>query len=109
VKKLRDVIAISADGGNRKFIDALGECKDAIGEWHDWEELIGIAKNHLEREPTCSLLSDLKATSKRKLDAALSATAKLRNSYVKPEASRRGKGRTKMSPAALKAVSRLVP
>lgn len=108
VKKLRDVIAISADGGDRKFIDALGECKDAIGEWHDWEELIGIAQNHLDHAPNCSVLSDLKATSKRKLDAALSVTAKLRNSYVKPEASRRRKGRIKMSPVALNVVSRLV-
>jgi CHAD domain-containing protein len=108
VKKLRDVIAISADGGDRKFIDALGKCKDAIGEWHDWEELIGIAKSHLDHAANCSVLSDLKATSKRKLDAALSITAKLRNSYVKPEASRRRKGRTKMSPVALNVVSRLV-
>jgi len=44
VKKFRDVIAMSAGGGDPKFADALAKCKDAIGEWHDWEELIAIAR-----------------------------------------------------------------
>jgi CHAD domain-containing protein len=43
IKELRYVLEMGDDPGNQEFIDKLGEVKDAIGEWHDWEELIAIA------------------------------------------------------------------
>ena len=43
VKELRDVLRLAHKPTNQKFIDALGQVKDAIGDWHDWEELLEIA------------------------------------------------------------------
>jgi CHAD domain-containing protein len=43
IKERRYVLEMADDPGNQEFIDKLGEVKDAIGEWHDWEELIAIA------------------------------------------------------------------
>src|SRR5262249_54346604 len=36
VKELRDVLRLSEKPSNQKFIDVLGQVKDAIGDWHDW-------------------------------------------------------------------------
>ena len=33
-----------AGGATPRFVDDLGKVKDAIGEWHDWEELASIAR-----------------------------------------------------------------
>src|SRR5207253_7934757 len=43
VKELRYVLQLANDADEQQFVDKLGEVKDAIGEWHDWEELITIA------------------------------------------------------------------
>src|SRR5437879_3214065 len=40
IKELRNILQLADHPGDKKFLDALGEVKDAIGEWHDWEELI---------------------------------------------------------------------
>jgi CHAD domain-containing protein len=47
VKELRDVLKVAEGNTDQEFIDALGACKDAIGEWHDWEELVAIASGVL--------------------------------------------------------------
>ena len=109
VKKFRDVIAMSAGGGDPKFADALAKCKDAIGEWHDWEELIAIAGKRLHHGLHCSLLGELKATSKRKLDAALSIAGKFRKSYIRLPGGKQADHPPKSPLPALKTVSSLVP
>jgi len=58
----------------RGFIDSLGPVKDAIGEWHDWEELIAIASDLDEHRPNCKLVRELKTISDRKYERALSLT-----------------------------------
>lgn len=68
--------------GNQPFIDALGQVKDAIGEWHDWEELIAIAADRLDHGPACKLLHELKAVSARKYECALSLTNKMRRDFL---------------------------
>jgi CHAD domain-containing protein len=37
VKELRNLLQLAEDADQQAFIDRLGEVKDAIGEWHDWE------------------------------------------------------------------------
>jgi CHAD domain-containing protein len=48
VKKLRDVIGLAQGPVLAGLVAALGEVKDAIGDWHDWEELLSIAAKGLE-------------------------------------------------------------
>jgi CHAD domain-containing protein len=43
VKKLRYVLQM-ADDSDSRFVQALAEVKDDIGEWHDWQELSAVAK-----------------------------------------------------------------
>ena len=39
VKALRYVLQLSVNSEDLQFVSKLGEVKDAIGEWHNWEEL----------------------------------------------------------------------
>jgi CHAD domain-containing protein len=83
VKELRDVLELAGNPGNQPFIDALGELKDAIGEWHDREELIVIADDLLDHGPGCKLLQELKTISASKYEHALSLTHKIRKDFLR--------------------------
>jgi CHAD domain-containing protein len=88
VKELRDALRMAGGTRDSRFAGALNQCKDAIGEWHDWEELIAIAEKTLDHRPECPLLQELKAISKQKFDAALTIAEKLRTDYARPQPSR---------------------
>lgn len=81
VKELRNVLRL-ADDPDQNLLDALGNVKDVIGEWHDWEELAGIAENTLDHGAQCKLIRTLKATTQKKFDDALSEAEQLRNRYL---------------------------
>ena len=82
VKELRDVLQISNRPGDEEFLEKLGEVKDSIGEWHDWEELIAIATQSLDHGTSCELIKRLKDTSNSKYEHALSLTNNLRSNYL---------------------------
>ena len=109
LKELRYVLQAGDGEGNRKFIASLGETKDAIGEWHDWEELIAIAHDVLDHQPHCALIDELKRISRDTYESALSTTHKLRAGYLKPQSKpAQGKQRVykhETTQPALKAVS----
>ena len=42
-KKLRDVVRLSAQANHSKMAETLSQGKDAIGDWHDWQELARLA------------------------------------------------------------------
>lgn len=46
VKEVRNLLQMAEKPNQREFVQSLGEVKDAIGEWHDWEELVTIAKEN---------------------------------------------------------------
>jgi CHAD domain-containing protein len=81
VKELRYVLQMS-DAADQKFITKLGEVKDAIGEWHDWDELSAIAAELLKHGSKCGLLRELKTARKAKYDRALSLTNEMRDTYL---------------------------
>lgn len=85
LKELRYLLQAGEGEGNRKFVASLGETKDAIGEWHDWEELIAIAHDVLDHQPHCVLIDELKRISRDKYESALSTTNTLRAGYLKPQ------------------------
>jgi CHAD domain-containing protein len=82
VKELRNVLELANDPGHHEFFDSLTEVKDAIGEWHDWEELIAIAEDLLDHGPGCKLLHELKQVSARKYEHALGLANKMRKEFL---------------------------
>jgi CHAD domain-containing protein len=81
VKELRNVLRLASDP-DQNLLDALGSVKDVIGEWHDWEELVGIAEKTLDHGTQCKLTQTLKATTQKKFDNALWEAEQLRKRYL---------------------------
>ena len=80
VKELRYVLQMAKDTDS-EFIATLGEVKDVIGEWHDWEELAGIAEE-LSQHTGCKLLKEIHATAQDKFEHALATTNRMRKSSL---------------------------
>lgn len=80
IKELRDVLRTSGNTDGR-FVGALTRAKDAIGEWHDWEQLAMIAKELLDHGPNCKLLRQIRANSEAKYESALASAGAVRNRY----------------------------
>jgi len=83
IKELQNVLRMASDSAHHRFIHDLGEVKDAIGEWHDYEELVSIAQDVLEHGPGCGLLAELKHTARKKYEVALSLVQRLRSAYLR--------------------------
>ena len=81
VKELRYVLQLFPQAG-KGFIDALAKVKDQIGAWHDWEQLLAIAREALDRQADRELLQHVEATSRRKLMQALAGANGLRQRYL---------------------------
>jgi len=84
VKELRYVLQL-AENADSDFVDALGEVKDKIGEWHDWTELESIATEVLEHSRGCKVLSEIHVTAEEKFRVAISAATSLRRKYLSAE------------------------
>lgn len=82
VKELRYVLQLFP-GADRGFIDSLGKVKDAIGNWHDWQQLLAIARDVLDVQKDKALLAEIDATAKKKLAHALAGANGLRRRYLK--------------------------
>jgi CHAD domain-containing protein len=90
VKELRNVLQLAHQNGTQDFVRDLGEVKDAIGKWHDWEELNGTAAQILGHR-SCQLRSYLTATSDSTYGNALRLSNRLRSKYLKGKKTVRGK------------------
>lgn len=107
---MRNVLKLG-DMPNQELIDALGKTKDAIGEWHDWEELVAIAERVLEHGDQCRLIRQLKDITAKKYQTALTQAEQLRKRYLDAEAKKKARGARPASPgepvrsAALKLVA----
>jgi CHAD domain-containing protein len=104
VKELRNVLQLSDRTGDDEFFGKLGVVKNAIGEWHDWEELIPIARKLLDHGPSCKLIKHLSMTSTSKYESAVSSTNQLRSHYLRPRPAGRVK-KTPLSNTVLRATS----
>ena len=67
--------------GDQEFVSDLGVVKDAIGDWHDWEELVAIGKKVLQHR-NCKLIAQLKSTADERFNQALDLTEKMRKHYL---------------------------
>ena len=106
LKELRYVLELAPD--HPKFVKDLGEAKDAIGEWHDWEELVAIADQVLDHGSNCKLMRTLKETADSKFAHALRVAKDLRRNYLKSFSQNRKKPhRLELSQAAIAASAAL--
>jgi CHAD domain-containing protein len=81
VKRLRSVLQLASGADGHRFVEDLGRVKDAIGEWHDWEHLVGVAADVLDHVG-CALVEEAKRRSRRKFERALGLTLDLRRRYL---------------------------
>ncbi len=82
VKELRNVLEMAENGKEKEFVKRLGEVKDAIGEWHDWDELLVIAKDVLDHA-NCQLLAELRKTADAKFKHALALAESMRKQFLR--------------------------
>lgn len=87
VKALLYVLQFADRADEQEFVAKLQEVKDAIGAWHDWEELVAIASEILDHGAECKLLPQLKATSEEKYKRALLLTNEMRAQFIGSKAS----------------------
>lgn len=73
---------LHADRQGSKLVVELKKVKDAIGEWHDWEELIALANKVLDHGNRCLLKRRLKSISEKKFHSALSLANGLRHRFA---------------------------
>jgi CHAD domain-containing protein len=83
VKELRNLLQMAENSDQQEFVQHLGEVKDAIGEWHDWEELAAIAREVLDHGANCQLLPELRRTAETKYRNALALSAALRKKFLR--------------------------
>lgn len=92
VKELRNLLRLSASDSEEEFVSRLGEVKDAIGDWHDWQELVVIGTKVLKHE-NCRLVKRLQLTADSRFDDALRITLRLREKYLGKRSGNAGHGR----------------
>ena len=80
IKELRYMVQLNHQA-DEKLLQALGEVKDEIGEWHDWVELAKIAGKVLDQRSDGDLLKRIARTAEDKLHIALAAANRLRERY----------------------------
>jgi CHAD domain-containing protein len=81
VKELHNILKLAEGADSQEFTETLGKVKDAIGEWHNWEELTAIAQNTLDHSPRCKLVTELKRITGEKLRHALEEAERMRRKY----------------------------
>src|SRR5262245_27607873 len=87
VKHLRNVLEMSETADHHPFVEKLGAVKDAIGDWHDSEELVAVAAEVLKHR-NCRLLHVLKRSSHDKFQHARSLAYGLRKTYLPGQTNR---------------------
>jgi CHAD domain-containing protein len=84
VKELRYVLQLAEQKGAEKLVEELGRAKDAIGEWHDWEELLAIATELVDDGPQSKLIVQLKQIAEQEFEKALNLANQMRRKYRGP-------------------------
>jgi len=82
IKELRSVLQMSNSADSQPFVKKLGEVKDAIGEWHDWKELVAMAPEVLDHGGHCELLRELKRIDQVKFEKARSLAYGMRQTFL---------------------------
>jgi CHAD domain-containing protein len=97
VKELRYILQM-AEQPDGEFVDRLGEVKDSIGEWHDWQELAEIAAEVIQH-PGCKLIKEVRSTTQKKSQEALALANRTREEYLSVSATKQ-RERNSKTPSA---------
>ena len=65
-----------------KLVSALGDVKDQIGDWHDWQQLAKIAQKVLDPQEDRAAVKKIEAIGKKKFTEALAAAQTMRTRYL---------------------------
>lgn len=113
VKELRYTLQLG-ENNDSKLTEELGNVKDQIGLWHDWNQLAEIAEDVLDHGAACDIAAQIRARTKQELQKALVRANALRSQYLLPKSGGRRKtkaGNNRVSseihPAVISATSRL--
>lgn len=80
IKELRYMLQLNQQTDD-KLVEALGEAKDSIGEWHDWVELLKIAQKVLDPGSDGEALQQIEGTGNQKFEHALTVANRVRDRY----------------------------
>lgn len=103
IKELRCVLQL-AEKPDVQFIDFLGQVKDAIGEWHDWNQLAVLSADILGQS-RLKLVQRIREIAATKFQSALRLANRLRAKYFSRQRIRAGHRR----PSASQHKSAVVP
>jgi len=84
LKSLLDITLIASNDGLEKLANPLEKAKDAIGEWHDWEELAKMGDKVLKHGRTCTVQRKLHECRQTKFREAVKVANKVRIEHLKP-------------------------
>jgi CHAD domain-containing protein len=78
LKRIRYVAELAEESAEQKnFIRELKTVQDAVGEWHDWQELTSTAEKRFSDRVNCALLREVRALLAARHSAAISAVGKV--------------------------------
>jgi CHAD domain-containing protein len=83
VKELRNLLQMAQSADQQPFVERLGEVCDSVGEWHDWDELLAMAKKVLRHGTTCELISELRRIGDAKYRSALTLSEAMRKEFLR--------------------------
>jgi CHAD domain-containing protein len=106
VKELRNVLQLGEHPADKEFLETLKRVKDAIGEWHDWDELVTTAERVLDHGARCNVVRALKRVAKGNYERALSDAENMRMKYLQPSGGRKGNEPVRSAPVLRTFVAR---
>jgi len=81
VKQLRNTLELFQEK-DATLVTALGEVKDKIGEWHDWQELAAIADKFLDSKDDRAQLAWVHERAQETFEQAIASANQMRRRYL---------------------------
>jgi CHAD domain-containing protein len=85
MKMIRYLAALGEDSAEQQgFLEELKAVQDALGAWHDWEELLKTVEKHFGDRVNCPLLLETRALLAARYAAAGAAVTALLSKHAIP-------------------------
>lgn len=83
LKRIRYTAELAEESdAQRQMLEELRPVQDALGEWHDWETLVGTAEKLFKGRINCPLLVEMRSLLSARFSAAMSAVDRLFAKYM---------------------------